>query len=51
VPVQKDDTVVAALGIVVPNLRRDKGRLVAALTVAANRIGRSLSTVGAGQKR
>jgi DNA-binding IclR family transcriptional regulator len=43
VPVQQDDTVVAALGIVVPNLRRDKGRLVAALTVAAHGIARSLS--------
>jgi hypothetical protein len=34
--------VVAALGIVVPSLRRDKGRLVSALTVAAHGIGRSL---------
>jgi hypothetical protein len=37
--------VVAALGIVVPNLRRDKGRLVAALNVAAHGIGRSLGRV------
>jgi hypothetical protein len=34
--------VVAALGIVVPGLRRDKARLVSALTVAAHGIGRSL---------
>jgi DNA-binding IclR family transcriptional regulator len=42
VPVQPGDEVVAALGIVVPNLRRDKGRLIAALNVAAHGIGRSL---------
>lgn len=36
------DEVVAALGIVVPNLRRDTPRLVAALRVAARGIGRSL---------
>jgi hypothetical protein len=33
---------VAALVIVVPNLKHDKARLVSALTVAAHRIGRSL---------
>ncbi|HVL82739.1 MAG TPA: IclR family transcriptional regulator [Pseudonocardia sp.] len=37
-----DDDVVAALGIVVPDLRRDRGRLVAALDVAARGISRSL---------
>jgi DNA-binding IclR family transcriptional regulator len=42
VPIQRGDEVVAALGIVVPNLRRDKGRLIAALHVAAHGIGRSL---------
>jgi DNA-binding IclR family transcriptional regulator len=42
VPVRRDEDVVAALGIVVPSLRRDKGRLVSALTVAAHGIGRSL---------
>jgi DNA-binding IclR family transcriptional regulator len=42
VPIRRRDEVVAALGIVVPNLRRDKGRLVAALNVAAHGIGRSL---------
>jgi hypothetical protein len=35
---------VGALGIVVPNLRRDKGRPVAALTVATCGITRSLPT-------
>jgi DNA-binding IclR family transcriptional regulator len=36
-------TVVAALGVVVPSLKRDKGRLIAALQVAAAGIGRSLT--------
>jgi DNA-binding IclR family transcriptional regulator len=35
--------VVAALGVVVPSLKRDKGRLIAALQVAAAGIGRSLA--------
>jgi DNA-binding IclR family transcriptional regulator len=43
VPVHRGDRVAAALGIVVPSLRRDKGRLVSALTVAAHGIGRNLS--------
>ncbi|WP_250037233.1 IclR family transcriptional regulator [Paractinoplanes maris] len=38
------DSVVAALGIVVPDLRRDKARLVAALRVAAQGIGRTLAS-------
>lgn len=43
VPVRaRDAEVVAALGIVVPDLRRDRPRLVAALQVAAQGIGRSL---------
>jgi DNA-binding IclR family transcriptional regulator len=42
VPVRDADTVVAALGIVVPSLRRDRPRLVAALQVAAHGISRSL---------
>ena len=42
VPVCRGDEVVAALGIVVPSLRRDKGRLVSALTVAAHGVSRSL---------
>jgi DNA-binding IclR family transcriptional regulator len=44
VPVRdRDGEVVAALGIVVAGLQRDKGRLVSALQVAARGIGRSLS--------
>ncbi len=39
---QGDGPVVAALGVVVPSLRRDKGRLITALQVAASGIGRSL---------
>ena len=42
VPVRRGGDVVAALGIVVPSLRRDKSRLVSGLTVAAHGIGRSL---------
>ena len=38
-----DGSVVAALGIVVPSLKRDRARLVAALQVAARGVGRSLS--------
>lgn len=37
-----DDTVVAALGIVVASFKRDRPRLVAALQVAAHGIGRSI---------
>lgn len=43
VPVWVANEVVAALGIVVPDLRREKARLVAALQVAARGIGRTLS--------
>ena len=43
VPVRRGNDVVAALGIVVPSLRRDKARLVSALKVAAHGISRSLS--------
>ncbi len=38
-----DDVVVAAVGVVVPNLKRDKSRLVTGLRVAAQGIGRSLA--------
>ena len=38
----RPEYVVAAIGMVVPNLRRDRPRLVAALQVAANGICRSL---------
>ena len=37
-----DGPVVAALGIVVPSLKRGRGRLVTALQVAAQGISRSL---------
>jgi DNA-binding IclR family transcriptional regulator len=50
VPVRANAAVVAALGIVVPNLRRDRARLVAALRVAARGIERSL-TAGASAER
>lgn len=40
VPVFSGDEVIAAVGVVVPDLRRDKPRLVTGLTVAARSIGR-----------
>lgn len=43
VPIRAGDEVVAALGIVVPSLKRDRARLVAALQVAAQGVGRSLA--------
>lgn len=44
VPVrQRNDEVIAALGIVVPNFQRDRPKLVAALQVAAQGIRRSFS--------
>jgi DNA-binding IclR family transcriptional regulator len=43
VPVFREDTAVAALGLVVPSLKRDKLRLVSALQVAAQGISRSLA--------
>ena len=46
VPVRAGGAVVAALGIVVPSLRKDAPRLVAALQVAAHGVGRSLSASG-----
>ena len=39
-----ESDVVAALGIVVPSLKRDKARLVSALQVAARGIGRAIAT-------
>jgi DNA-binding IclR family transcriptional regulator len=44
VPIYRGDDVAAALGIVVPSLRRDKARLVSALKVAAHGISRSLGS-------
>lgn len=46
VPVRAGGAVVAALGIVVPSLRKDAPRLVAALQVAAHGVGRSLAASG-----
>jgi DNA-binding IclR family transcriptional regulator len=43
VPIQAEQVVVAALGIVVPSLRNDRARHVAALQVAAQGIGRALT--------
>jgi len=42
VPVRRRGDVVAALGMVVPSLKRDRAKLVAALQVAGRGIGRSL---------
>lgn len=42
VPVWLDDDVVASVAVVVPDVRRERARLVAALTVAASGIGRRL---------
>ncbi|AEV83261.1 IclR family transcriptional regulator [Actinoplanes sp. SE50] len=45
VPVRNGDDVVAALGMVVPDLRRQLPRMVSALQVAARGIGRTLTSV------
>jgi len=42
VPIRARGEVVAALGIVVPSLKKDRARLVSAMQVAARSIGRSL---------
>lgn len=42
VPIRAGHSVVAALGVVVPSLKRDRPRLVSALQVAARGVGRSL---------
>lgn len=42
VPIRRPEGVVAALGMVVPSLKRDKPRMIAALQVAAEGISRSL---------
>ncbi|MFJ6854496.1 IclR family transcriptional regulator [Streptomyces sp. NPDC091271] len=42
VPIRAGGIVVAALGVVVPSLKRDRTRLVSALQVAARGIGRSI---------
>lgn len=46
VPVRVDGEVVAAIGVVVPDIGRDRARLVATLTMAARGIGRGMSTSG-----
>jgi DNA-binding IclR family transcriptional regulator len=43
VPIRRGEDVVAALGIVVPSLKKDRPRPVAALQVAAQGIGRNLA--------
>lgn len=43
VPVRRGAEVVAAVGVVVPDFRRDLGRLVAGLTMAARGIGRGIA--------
>lgn len=43
VPVWSGADVVAAIGVVAPDIRRDRARLVAALTMAARGIGRRLT--------
>ena len=45
VPIRRGDEVVAALGLVVASLKKDRPRLVAALHVAARGIGRELGRV------
>ena len=42
VPIRQAGEVIAALGVVVPNLTRNKARLVTALQIAAHGIGRTL---------
>jgi len=43
VPIRRGPDVVAALGMVVPSLKNDRPRLVAALQVAAQGVGRAIS--------
>ncbi|WP_244931127.1 IclR family transcriptional regulator [Nocardioides sp. W7] len=43
VPIRRGTDVVAALGMVVPSLKNDRPRLVAALQVAAQGVGRAIS--------
>ncbi|CAN5270832.1 IclR family transcriptional regulator [soil metagenome] len=47
VPIRLGESVIAALGIVVPSLKTQQARLVSALRVAASGIGRSLSGAAA----
>jgi DNA-binding IclR family transcriptional regulator len=43
VPIMKNGEAIAAVGLVVRTLKRDRGRLVASLRTAAEGIGRSLA--------
>jgi len=45
VPIRRGPDVIAALGMVVPSLKNDRPRLVAALQVAAQGVGRAISGV------
>jgi len=45
VPIRRGEQVIAAIGVVVPDFRRDKGRLVTALRVAASSIGRQCQSI------
>ena len=47
VPIRRRADVVASLGIVVPSLKRDRAKLVAALQVSARGIGRAMASVPA----
>jgi DNA-binding IclR family transcriptional regulator len=49
VPVWSGSEVIAAIGVVVPDFRRDKARLVAALTVASRGIGRRTDVIRGGR--
>jgi DNA-binding IclR family transcriptional regulator len=45
VPIRRGEDVVAALGIVVPSLKKDRPRLVSALQVAARGVSRRLGEI------
>ena len=48
VPIRRGPDVVAALGMVVPSLKKDRAKLVGALQVASRGIGRALTAATAG---
>lgn len=51
VPVSVEGEAVAAIGVVVPDFRRDRARLVAALTMAARGIARNIPPAGRPRRR
>jgi DNA-binding IclR family transcriptional regulator len=51
VPIRAGGGVVASIGIVVPGLRRDRGKLVTAMQVTARSIGRALERSGGGESQ